>query len=376
MKLLIFSDWYEPGYLAGGPIRSLQNLAKSLSSDAQIDVFTSNKDFSSEKPYDLPADQWVDRSGTHVWYCSDSGYNSSVIKSILKEGNYDKIYFNSLFSYKYTLRPMFLAKRNGYAADQLVLAPRGMLGKGALQLKRNEKNLFIRLTNWIGLFKDITWHATTEEEAERIKENYTGAKTMVAPNFPDPKLTDDSKQLSEGKKKLVFLSRISPIKNLKFVLECVSRYSEQDLFRFDLYGTPEDESYLNEILALAKEKDIDLEYHGTVSHDQVAETLRKGDFLVLPTLNENYGHIIFESLASGTPVIISDQTPWRNLRAANVGWDIPLDPPSWKQALEEVSSLQNDQYAVMSAKCIDYARDHLSKIDLSPYFRLFQMEKS
>ena len=38
--------------------------------------------------------------------------------------------------------------------------------------------------------------------------------------------------------------------------------------------------------------------------------------MFLPSKGENFGHIIMESLAASTPVIISDLTPWKDLENA------------------------------------------------------------
>jgi glycosyltransferase involved in cell wall biosynthesis len=46
--------------------------------------------------------------------------------------------------------------------------------------------------------------------------------------------------------------------------------------------------------------------------------------MVLPTYNENFGYVILEALLAGCPVILSDQPPWRDLEARQVGWTIPL----------------------------------------------------
>lgn len=42
----------------------------------------------------------------------------------------------------------------------------------------------------------------------------------------------------------------------------------------------------------------------------VPALMREHDLFFFPTLGENYGHVIIESLSAGTPVLISDQTPW------------------------------------------------------------------
>src|SRR5690606_20694183 len=57
---------------------------------------------------------------------------------------------------------------------------------------------------------------------------------------------------------------------------------------------------------------------------QVAALFSKYDLFFLPTRGENYGHVIAEALSMGTPVLISDQTPWRELQADDLGWDVPL----------------------------------------------------
>ena len=141
-SILIFTDWFEPGYLAGGPIRSLANLTKSLSKQFKIDVFTSNRDFQSETPYNLEADTWQDKGGFRVWYSSRERYSWRELKRLIKHKSYDKIYLNSLFSFRYTLMPLLCARLNGISPKQIVIAPRGMLGTGSLSLKSGKRRPF------------------------------------------------------------------------------------------------------------------------------------------------------------------------------------------------------------------------------------------
>ena len=46
--------------------------------------------------------------------------------------------------------------------------------------------------------------------------------------------------------------------------------------------------------------------------------------LFFPTFHENYGHVISESLSSGMPVIISSNTPWKDLIEFNAGFEFDL----------------------------------------------------
>ena len=56
---------------------------------------------------------------------------------------------------------------------------------------------------------------------------------------------------------------------------------------------------------------IRVEFKGPIPYTQVFGTLQQYHLFVLPTLGENYGHVIYEALSAGEPVPISDQTPWR-----------------------------------------------------------------
>ena len=66
---------------------------------------------------------------------------------------------------------------------------------------------------------------------------------------------------------------------------------------------------------------------GEVAADEVPRALARNHVLLLPTRGENFGHVILESLLAGVPVLISDQTPWRDLERRGAGWDVPLAEP-------------------------------------------------
>ena len=77
----------------------------------------------------------------------------------------------------------------------------------------------------------------------------------------------------------------------------------------------------------------------------------------LPTQHENYGHAIVESWAYGCPVLISDNTPWRNLESELVGWDISLDEPKkFEAAIYELLKMDTLTYNKWVASCFQFYR--------------------
>jgi len=87
----------------------------------------------------------------------------------------------------------------------------------------------------------------------------------------------------------------------------------------------------------------------------------KHQFLFLPTANENFGHSIVESLFSGCPAIISNQTPWNDLQNANAGYALNLDDKAvWTKTIEDCSAMTNDAYQKASKNAQSYISEKIN----------------
>jgi glycosyltransferase involved in cell wall biosynthesis len=80
--------------------------------------------------------------------------------------------------------------------------------------------------------------------------------------------------------------------------------------------------------------------------------------LLMPSLTENFSYTVLESLQAGIPVLISDQTPWRDLEAQGIGGDLPLeDLSAWAAALEQLSGQSSAADAEQAHRALKYARE-------------------
>lgn len=147
-----------------------------------------------------------------------------------------------------------------------------------------------------------------------------------------------------GPLRAVFLSRISPKKNLLGALEMVKQLSIP--LTFDIYGVIEDREYWrrceDEIAELPEH--INAGFQRTLLPEEVEEVLAQYDFFFFPTLGENYGHVIREALSAGLPTLISDQTPWCDLAERNAGAALPLhDSQAFVAWIEAFAKLGPEQ---------------------------------
>lgn len=372
---MILCDWFLPGYLAGGPIRSIETLTQQLGKDLNFRIITTDRDFRSDVAYtQVPANTWTIFEGREVFYVSPENMNSAFILDLISTTPHDVLYLNSLFSRLFTVYPLQW-KRQGKIGSHVVLAPRGMLGDGALAIKPLKKKMFLFFSKAFGLFKDVCWQSTSAQETAEIRKRIGHqARIMEVSNLP--KATEEANTIEKepGRLRLCFISRISEKKNLNFALEVLRSINSMPI-TFDVYGPVEDQAYWEVCSATAKHlpATVTFDYRNSLRPEEIGATLENYHALFLPTQNENYGHIIVEALQHARPVILSDQTPWRNLHEHGVGFDIPLsDKQAFVDAITELVALDQACFDSMSKNCRAYISQKLNteKIKVN-YISLF-----
>jgi glycosyltransferase involved in cell wall biosynthesis len=128
---------------------------------------------------------------------------------------------------------------------------------------------------------------------------------------------------------------------------------------YDIYGPVEDEEYWSECKRIISTltPNVRVKYMGMVEHERVREVFADHDLFLFPTLGENYGHVICEALSAGCPVLISDQTPWRDLQEQGVGWDIPLEETErFRAIIQQCVDADEEWYAELVARATEYAK--------------------
>lgn len=347
LKILVFSDWFLPGFRAGGPIRSLANLVNLL--DCDFYIVTRITDHHSNEPYPGKiSGKWdVYNDHTKVMYLNEGDINRAHLMPLLQDPTFDRIYINSLFSPKFALLPLWLAKKAGHAS-KVIVSPRGMLKRGALSVKPWKKKVFLSVSRWIGLYDQVMWEATNQQEANEIKQHF-GSKVRyhIAPNLamvPSKRVTKPGKR--PGDLDLICVARVSPEKGILEALQFLRDARLNGEVSIDFYGALQNKTYLEACKQMAAQiPDAIVKFHGEVNPAELPALVTAAHFMYMPTLGENYGHAIVEALVHATPVIISDRTPWHGLGQQYAGWDLPLDSASFVPVLQRCLAMNDEEYA-------------------------------
>lgn len=375
-KVLIFIDWFLPAYKAGGPVQSVNNIVQQLKNNFEFYIVTSNKDLDAAlvlKPSEL--NTWLYKGDYSVIYLDEHNQNKATYRRIFKERKYQTIYLNSLFSVKFSLLPLFLFINSN---TKIILAPRGMLGQGALSIKPLKKKIFLKGFKLLGWHKKITWHATAASELKEINMHF-GHQVVVQTitnlsKLPSEKFKEKFKE--ENKLNVFFLSRISVKKNLFIALEMLNAVDDKYKINFTIIGPVEDTSYWNKCKEQIKSSPDHISIHsiGAQPNHKIAQLLKSQHILLLPTRHENFGHVIVEAWQNACPVIISNLTPWHNLEKDKLGVDIDLNKiECFTNYIERFAGMTQIEFNVWSKNAYIYGK----KIAFDPetlekYFQLFE----
>ncbi len=362
-QVLVFIDWYSPGFKAGGPVRSMVNMVDHLRDRVDFHIVTSDTEYTEDKPYPgIKPDRWTKLpGGEKVWYASNAKTNKSTWKALLSEKPWDTVYVNGLYSRWFSIMPLWLTVGS---ATRRVVAARGMLASGMMEHGRFKKRSFLAMMRTFGCYQGVEFQATNAEEVGDIKHWLEpDAPVHLIPNLGRKVggALPAEREKRAGELKLVSVARIAVEKNTLFAIACL-----KDLLgdiAFDLYGPIYDEAYWQQCQeAIAQlPPNIRVQYKGTIHPEEVPVLFGGYHALFMPSQGENFGHTMAEALSAGLPLLISDRTPWRGLIAQRAGWDLPLNQSQgYTKALRELSAMDRAELAAWSHGAFQLAARYLA----------------
>ena len=362
-RVLVCVPHYLPGYKCGGPIRSIVNMVNNLNPHFDFYVVTRDRDIGDTQRYPgLTPNGWYRVGSARVLYCSS--IRPSVLRRAFQEVRPDVINLNS-FQDTFTRMAVVLRRRGAFGSTPILLAPRGEFSPEAMKIKGTKKIVYRQAAKHLGLYDDLLWKVSTPREkpdllraapARRLNPDSIHVAYEISDAIAS---TAPHVRKKSGSVKLAFIARMSEMKNLHFLLEVLQEVRGK--VQLNLFGpvAEGDEAYWGKCKTLLAQLpgNVTVQYCGSVDHSAVAQMLHDHHFFVLPTRGENFCHAAVESFVNGTPVVLSDATPWTKLCEPHAGFDISLsNRGGWVTALQKCVDMDQETYSVYLSGSREYGR--------------------
>lgn len=344
---------------AGGPSRSITQLADSLVKKEQLDVTIFSQKLSFEK-----AIYSSDKRVKHIELETNSKLSMSLaitpfykFYKLIKNDKPSLIHIHGVWS---LLNHWAILIARFYNIPYFVHT-RGMFLPNALKLKIFRKKIAMFFYQRIDLNHAKAIITTSYAERDSLRALGFIKPIAIIPNGIE--LKNDKNLYYAGnalKKKsnrtILFLSRIHPIKGLLELIEAWAKIQTQG-WTLKIAG-PDTDNHLREVCSLIDKLDASnsVEFIGEVYDDEKDATFKEADLFILPTRSENFGVVIIEALSYGIPVITTHNAPWSDLEKYNCGWWVEGSSVSLSKAIKHAISLEDSQRSIMSLNAREYVK--------------------
>lgn len=333
MKILHVIPSIAPRY--GGPSQVVVEMSAWLKQKShQVDIVTTNAD--GDTQLDVALDKWMDYKGARTRFFHrnfSEAYKYSKDAGLWLRSNiaeYDVVNIHAVFSYLCVVAAKECLKKS----IPYVIRPLGTLDPWSMSQKPFRKRLFLKFAAGKMLTNANAIHYTTELERQGTEKNLGIKNGVVIPNGiniddyekekKDKEILEEFPELQSGEY-LLYMGRISEKKNIEKLLESFSELKIDSKFKeLQLVLAGDGESYyVRDIKNIIEQHPNQNHIHATgwVSGIRKKILLQNALLFVLPSMNENYGVVAAESLASAVPVVLSDQVYLHpEIEKANCGW--------------------------------------------------------
>lgn len=364
MKINLIIPSFYPATIYGGPIFSTLNTCKELSKINNVEIYVSTTNANMTSRLDVKTNTFIElEKNLFVKYYHETWINKLSIPLLfniwkdMKQS--DIIHLQGIFS---TPTPIVLFY-NIFLKKPLILSPRGSFASWIMQ--QNAKNKATWLKYCIKPFsKNIHWHATAKQEKNEIISLFPNANIHIVPNGIN---LDDYKVINKLSKKEYLKKYTKKNLDAKYIIISMGRLHAKKGFDILIDSFSQlDEKYSDSILLIAGDnetektnlekqiKNLNLENRvfliGSVSNQDKIDFLGNADLFVLPSHNENFGNVYVESLAAGTPIVASTNTPWEEVEEYNCGKWVENNIKETTKAIELMLSNSNKEIIGNSQK--------------------------
>ena len=239
-----------------------------------------------------------------------------------------------------------------------LITTHGMLDKYGLQRKLIKKNIAMFLYQRSCLLNAKAFRVTSRIELNNLRSYGITQPIAIIPHGTKIKtsLKEIEHKTRNDSKNILFLGRLDPIKNLESLLIAWSLIEKDNKSWNLLIAGVGNIKYTEKLKNLSGDLNLkNIKWLGYLNNEEKERVIKSSSLLILPSFSENYGLVVIESLILGTPVIVSDKTPWLDLKNFNCGYICSTDYESIKINIDKFISLNFSERINMSKSSFKYA---------------------
>lgn len=141
----------------------------------------------------------------------------------------------------------------------------------------------------------------------------------------------------EERKQILFLALFRRNKGIEILMRAISQMKNKLKGWKVIIAGIESDYTVNDLKTISNELGINniVDIVGGLFGEDKWKAYRESDVFILPTLNENFGIVIAESLICGTPVITTKGAPWPQIPKYKCGWWINRSVSELTQAIDD-----------------------------------------
>lgn len=348
----------------GGPNNSIYWLAKALKSRG-FDVVEVAMDYGI--PTEIPRNKWLDKEFGRVMYVKTLYHQfavSYIFKAVTTALKAQIVHLTGIFaptSFAIGICCFLLRK-------SMVWSVRGEFDTYALNNNRTIKKIIIYFVKVLNKISSITFHSTCLAETNYIRK-VLGDNTSIieVPNYMElPKTILREK---DSMPYFLYIGRHHSKKGLDNLIKGVALSINFINSNYMMLIAGEETLYTNYLKDLVSELNLETKimFIGELTGEAKEKIYSNAYFTVFPSHTENFGNVVIESLAQGTPVIASKGTPWEVLEQFNAGFWIDNEPENIKSYIDNSIKLPRESYLVMrdnARKLLEDEFDISKKVDV------------
>ena len=363
---------------AGGPSNTIYWMAKALVCKG-IEVSIATTNIGAEKL--VAPNRWLSTDYGNVIYHTTTSAQLPlhlIMTAVRLVRSHDCVHLTSLFH-----PPSFIVAAVASLLKKPILwSCRGNLDEQALIFGTWKKRPVLWLIKKFLSGPRVTFHATSPEESEHIRKTIgSAARVVEIPNFLE--LPENLPHIGENPPYLLYVGRIHPVKaldNLLAALALSKQFLDSD-FVLKIVGD-DDNIHAAQLKKQTTELGLQhkIQFLGHIEGDEKQRLYAGAYFSILTSHTENFGNVVIESLAQGTPVIASKGTPWEMLEAEKTGFWTSNRPEDLANTIDKTLNLAPNIYRIYREKSISLARQHFdieSNVDvwIKTYKSLLNLSK-